>query len=170
MSIGFLRRKRRADDVIVDEVTGTFNRRQLDLTIAAGVDMPGESTATLMVDIDNFEQYFSRRDVTVEQILERVAWVLTGTVRTSDIVYRSTGASFCVLLPATTDDDAFIVAERIRANIEKTPLLTDFGVTVTVGVAFGEAGQLSHMVERADAAMTAGHLAGGNQVVRDSYS
>lgn len=167
MAISFRRTKKSDDDLIVDRVTGAFNRRQLDLDLAAGVDSSGLSTATLMIDVDDFERYGKRGQVSADQVLERVAWVVMATVRTSDIVYRNRHASFCVLLPATTDEDATTVAERIRSNIESTPLLVESNVTVSVGIAIGDSDEVSNTVHRADAALESVASSGGNVVVHD---
>ena len=167
MAISFRRNKKSDEHIIVDRVTGAFNRRQLDLDLAAGVDFSGLSTATLMIDVDDFERYGKRGEVSADQVLERVAWVVMATVRTSDIVYRHRHSSFCVLLPATTDEDATTVAERIRSNIESTPLLVESSVTVSVGVAVGESHEVSKTVHRADAALESVASRGGNLVVHD---
>ncbi len=167
MAISFRRNKKSDDNLIVDRVTGAFNRRQLDLDLAAGVDSSGLSTATLMIDVDDFDRYGKRGEVSADQVLERVAWVVMATVRTSDIVYRHRHASFCVLLPATTDVDATTVAERIRSNIESTPLLVESNVTVSVGVAVGDSEAVSQTVDRADAALESAARTGGNLVVHD---
>ncbi len=167
MAISFRLSKKPDENLIVDRVTGTFNRRQLDLDMAAGVDASGMSTATLMIDVDDFERYGKRGEVSADQVLERVAWVVMATVRTSDIVYRHRHASFCVLLPATPDEDATTVAERVRSNIESTPLLVGSNVTVSVGVAVGDSHAVSETVERADAALESIATSGGNVVVHD---
>lgn len=166
MALSFRRSKKSNDEVIVDHVTGTFNRRQLDIDLAAGVDPSGLSTATLMIDVDDFQKFVGRRgSSSADQILERVAWVVMATVRTSDIVYRHRASSFCVLLPATTDDHAAVVAERVRSNIESTPLLCESNVTVSVGVAIGSSDQVSNTVHRADAALGSVSGQGGNKVI-----
>lgn len=164
----FRRAQPEDDDLIVDRVTGAFNRRQLDIDLANGVDPSGMSTATLMIDIDDFEQFSGKRGTpSGDKILERVAWVVMATVRTTDIVYRHREASFCVLLPATSDEHAVIVAERIRSNIESTPLLTDSNVTVSVGVAIGASEQVTNTVHRADAALGGEVTSGRNRVVQN---
>lgn len=167
MALSLRRKQQPGDRLTVDRVTGAFNRRQLDIDLAAGVDPSGMSTATLMIDVDDFESYAKRGATPGDQVLKRVAWVVMATVRTSDIVYRHFNSSFCVLLPATTDEDATIVAERIRANIESTPLLVESVVTVSVGIAIGGSAQVSKTVERAGAALLSGSRTGGNCVVHD---
>jgi two-component system, cell cycle response regulator len=166
MSLRFRRSKDSKEGLIVDRVTGAFNRRQLDIDLANGVDQSGRSTATLMIDVDDFVQYDGKRGVsTGDKVLERVAWIVMATVRTSDIVYRHGDSTFCVLLPSTADDQATIVAERVRSNIESTPLLAESNVTVSVGVAIGSSEQLPNTVRRADEALVSGTASGGNRVV-----
>lgn len=151
--------------MIVDRVTGAFNRRQLDAYVARGIDMSDQPTATLMIDVDDFTVYNGKKGTASgDRVLERVSWVIMATVRTTDVVYRHGPSSFCVLLPATTDDDALAVADRIRGNVQKMPLLAESRVTVSVGVATGSGRDLATTIERADAALTAGGRTGPNQV------
>lgn len=149
MSFSF-RRSKKQEDVIVDRVTGAFNRRQLDEDIAAGIDTSGQTTATLMIDVDEFDSYNGKRGTAKgDQVLERVAWVIMATVRTTDVVYRHEASTFCVLLPSTSDTDAVAVADRIQMNVAKMPLLSECGVTIKVGVASGAAGDVKDAVDRA---------------------
>lgn len=149
MSFSF-RRSKKQEDVIVDRVTGAFNRRQLDVDISAGLDTSDQSTATLMIDVDEFETYNGKRgNAKGDQILERVAWVIMATVRTTDVVYRHEASTFCVLLPSTSDADAVAVADRIQTNVAKMPLLSECGVKIKVGVASGAAGDVKDAVDRA---------------------
>ncbi len=166
------RRGRKEDDVIVDRVTGAFNRRQLDAYVAQGMDTSDQPTATLMIDVDDFSVYNGKKGTASgDRVLERVSWVIMATVRTTDVVYRHGPSSFCVLLPATSDDDALAVADRIRSNVQKMPLLAESRVTVSVGVATGSGRDLATTIERADAALTAGGRTGPNQVfAEDSMS
>ena len=149
MSFSF-RRAKKQEDVIVDRVTGAFNRRQLDADIMAGVDTSGHATATLMIDVDQFASFDGKRGTASgDQILERVAWVIMATVRTTDVVYRHDSSTFCVLLPSTDDTDAVAVADRIRANVAKMPLLAEYGVSISVGVATCGTGDVQGAVDRA---------------------
>lgn len=159
------RRAKQHDHVIVDSVTGAFNRRQLDADVAAGRDTTGQSTATMMIDVDRFATYDGKQGhASGDRILERVSWVIMATVRTTDVVYRHGPSSFCVLLPVTSDSDALAVADRIRGNVQKMPLLAQSQVTVSVGVATGTGSDIASTIERADAALTAGLGSGPNQV------
>jgi len=145
----FRRTKKRDEPSIVDSVTGAFNRRQLDRDIKSGV-VSDQPTSTLMIDIDDFERYTGKKgEVSPDQVLERVAWVIMATVRTTDVVYRHDNSSFCVLLPSTSDADALVVAERIRGNVEKMPLLSTMSVSISIGVASGPSDDVAGAVDRA---------------------
>ena len=148
MSI-FRRLKKKDESVIVDSVTGTFNRRQLDRDIANGV-VGDQPTSTLMIDVDDFETFTGKKgSPDPDQVLERVAWVIMATVRTTDVVYRHARSSFCVLLPSTSDSDAVAVADRIRVNVEKMPLLSSLAVSISIGVASGPSDDVAGAVDRA---------------------
>lgn len=183
MAFSFRRGKKR-DDVIVDRVTGAFNRRQLDAVIAGGFDTSDQPTATLLIDIDDFAQFIGLKDQSKkdgkkdgkrdgkkevsssDQVLERVSWVIMATVRTTDVVYRHSASSFCALLPTTSDEAAIAVADRIRLNVEKMPLLAEMRVTVSIGVATGTSDDLATTIKRADEALTRGIVTGANSVFR----
>ncbi len=71
MSI-FGRLRKKDDAVIVDSVTGTFNRRQLDRDIAQG-GVSDQPTSTLMIDVDDFDRYTGKKGAPdPDQVLERV--------------------------------------------------------------------------------------------------
>ena len=168
MAFSFLRSKKQ-DDHSVDRVTGVFNRRQLDADVAAGLDTSDQPTATLLIDVDDFGSYTGKRGIASgDQVLERVSWTIMATVRMSDVVYRHDASTFCVLLPATRDVDAVAVAGRIRANVEKMPLLTESRVTVSVGVATGSGRDIASTIERADRALACRNAWAHNEIVTDS--
>ncbi|MEM1334868.1 MAG: GGDEF domain-containing protein [Actinomycetota bacterium] len=163
----FGRFKKKDDAVIVDTVTGTFNRRQLDQDIAAGV-VSDQPTSTLMIDVDDFAQFTGKKgSADPDQVLERVAWVIMATVRTTDVVYRHAQSSFCVLLPSTNDADAVTVADRIRTNVEKMPLLSTLSVSISIGVASGPSDDVAGAVDRAIEALGRAMQTGGGALAGD---
>lgn len=97
--------------------------------------------ALLMIDIDNYklynDQYGHPRG---DEVLIEVANIIKFTAREVDIVARYGGEEFSVLCPETTAEEASIIAERIRYNIECYPFpnreTQPLGaVTVSIGVA-----------------------------------
>ena len=61
MAISFGRATKSDENVGVDRVTGSLNRRQLDMDLAATTHSCGLSTVLLEIDIDSFERFGRRR-------------------------------------------------------------------------------------------------------------
>ncbi|WP_420453265.1 GGDEF domain-containing protein [Ilumatobacter sp.] len=170
MALSF-RRRPKGGERQIDRLTGVLDRRQFDRDLATGIDPTEGPTASLWIDVDHFANHVRRHGAgTTDAVLERISWVVMATVRSTDIVYRARHSTFCVLLPATTDDAAWKVASRIRRNVERIPELADAEVTVSIGLAVGASHDLATTVERADRALVAGTAHGRNQVFRDGAS
>jgi diguanylate cyclase (GGDEF)-like protein len=90
-------------------------------------------------------------------------------MRPPDIVARYGGDEFLVLLPETPASNAVGVAERIRKEMESTPI-SSRGKTVTATVSIGIACYPNHgadfeaVLEKADQAMYASKAAGKNRI------
>jgi diguanylate cyclase (GGDEF)-like protein len=156
----------------MDALTKLFNRRRLEEDLdseckrCVRYDRP---LAFVMLDVDHFKAFNdSHGHPRADVVLQEVAEVIAGCVRTTDTAYRYGGEEFCVLLRETNAQDAMHLAERIRQRIEvrfasgATP-----GVTASFGVAeFSVATPMPRaLVEAADAAMYESKHAGRNRVV-----
>jgi diguanylate cyclase (GGDEF)-like protein len=98
-----------------------------------------------------------------DAVLVQMASVMTGTLRTSDVVARLTDAEFAILLPETSGEGARVVADKLRERLAEAtagegPLLT-FRAAV-VGFADG-AVSLDAMLRQADEAMLQSRRGGG---------
>jgi diguanylate cyclase (GGDEF)-like protein len=158
-----------------DSLTRLFNRRRLEEDLDAECKRCARylrPLAFVMLDVDHFKAFndahgHPRADV----VLQEVAEVISGCVRTTDTAYRYGGEEFCILLRETTAEDGMHLAERIRQRIElrfasgATP-----GVTASFGVSeFSVATPLPReLVEAADAAMYESKHAGRNRVMLSS--
>jgi diguanylate cyclase (GGDEF)-like protein len=91
-------------------------------------------------------------------------------LRAIDILGRTGGEEFAVLLPGTTREAAtLIIAERVRRAVADEPIATDSGpvsVTISVGVASAGPGRddLHSLLKAADAALYEAKQAGRNRV------
>ena len=104
-----------------------------------------------------------------DQVLVRVAGLLCDVLRESDIVVRSGGEEFLVLMPGTDARAAHAGCERIRHAVENerwgrvAPGLT---VTASIGVASTDApGDLKALVTLADQRLYDATHAGRNCVI-----
>lgn len=154
--------------VDVEPLTGLQNRRRLDLDLAS--ISTEEEVAYVMVDIDHFKNFNDTNGHAAgDEALRQVSALLQASVRPNDLVYRYGGEEFCVLLPATTAQEAAVVAERARAAVESAEIpgmenQPAGKVTISIGVSDSAFGTPEDLVERADAALYVSKRNGRNQV------
>lgn len=157
-----------------DALTGLANRRFLIQTmtrdLARAVRLR-EHYAVLMVDIDHFKAVNDTHGHPVgDEVLQHVAGLLSARLRAQDLVGRSGGEEFLVLLPGTSPQGALQVAESLRASIEQSPLPSGsrtIGVSVSIGVCSARpqpGDDWGQLVQRADQALYAAKQGGRNRV------
>jgi diguanylate cyclase (GGDEF)-like protein len=98
----------------------------------------------------------------------RAAELLVGHVRAEDIVIRTGGEEFAVLMPACDGRRAAAVCERLRAVIHRErwdALARGLAVTASIGVVSApDATGLDELGRRADERLYAAKRAGRNRV------
>lgn len=153
-----------------DGLTGLFNRRHLDATLDIEWHRAlrtGEPLSVLMFDVDHFKKFNDTHGHEQgDRVLQMVARVFREALRRHDVACRYGGEEFLGILPSTTSSGAAIVAERIRGEIERTPV-DGLRVAVSIGVASApEHGAISpaNLVELADGALYLAKRGGRNQV------
>jgi diguanylate cyclase (GGDEF)-like protein len=156
----------------VDALTGLTNRRGIEEMLSGALSAARRhqlSVAVLMIDIDHFKRVndtlgHSNGDA----VLCHVAHTLQSAVRTEDTIGRWGGEEFLAILPATDEQGAVFVAERLRAGVAATRAELSSGeaasVTITIGAAVWTSGAAEDLVHRADAALYAGKAAGRDNV------
>jgi diguanylate cyclase (GGDEF)-like protein len=154
-----------------DWLTGLHNRRYLARELerpAAG--RLGVPLSLAVLDIDHFKSINDRfGHAAGDQVLVRVAGLLCDVLRDSDLVIRSGGEEFLVLMPTTDARAGTAGCERIRRAIEDedweriAPGLT---VSASVGVASThDPEDLEALVRLADHRLYEAKRAGRNRVV-----
>lgn len=157
-----------------DFLTGVANRRQLMARLALeferGRREPGLTFSVLAIDLDHFKRVNDQWGHAVgDEALRHVADLMRAEVRANDLVARSGGEEFTLLLPATGADDAVALAERLRQRMASHPLPGPSGpvpITASIGVGVG-AGQddtVDAVLARADRALYEAKHAGRNAV------
>lgn len=108
---------------ITDELTGLYNRKYLHARLDAEISRAkryGTDLSCLLIDIDFFKTVndmygYDWGDV----LLKKVAEMLSALIRKEDILTRYGDEEFLLILPNTSEQQAFIFAERFRRDIEK---------------------------------------------------
>jgi diguanylate cyclase (GGDEF)-like protein len=155
---------------IRDELTQLYNRRALDELAAkefARAQRFKHPLSVILIDIDSFKQI---NDVHGHQagdsVLRGIGHILRIETRINDFSFRYGGEEFLLLLPETSAHHAQIVAEKLRAVIERTRLLPDDPCTASFGVCSLQTKESwTEMVARADKALYTAKSGGKNRVV-----
>ncbi|MBC7769896.1 MAG: GGDEF domain-containing protein [Phycisphaerales bacterium] len=170
-----LRLKQREAEIValtlMDPLTGVGNRRKLEQSLDVETHRAkrsGGKLCALMADLDHFKRVNDTWGHECgDKVLSRFGALLREHTRPTDIVARSGGEEFIVLMPQTALDQALEIAERIRALLAS--VLIDpipIPITVSVGVAELVADELGEaLLRRADKALYEAKQAGRNRVV-----
>jgi diguanylate cyclase (GGDEF)-like protein/PAS domain S-box-containing protein len=134
-----------------DVLTGLANRKALidragQLVSAATADHP---VAVIMIDLDRFKDVNDSLGHAVgDELLTRVGPRLRSILRPSDMIARIGGDEFAVVLEATDEQGARLVAERLAEQLDD-PFVVD-GMELQVEASIGIA--VSHRRDREEAA------------------
>jgi two-component system, cell cycle response regulator len=132
----------------------------------------GRPSTVAMLDIDFFK---SVNDVhghaAGDLVLRKVAALLRGTMRASDLVARLGGEEFALLLPETGREAARVKLETLAAALRETKIILPDGaavrVTFSAGIAEwpGDGTEVLKLLQVADERLLAGKRAGRDVVV-----
>lgn len=154
-----------------DKLTGAANRLKWEENLALEIERARRSQDELSLtifDIDFFKKVNDTfgHDVGDRVLIEVVAEV-EGQIRQTDTLYRIGGEEFAVLTPNTNQQQAAILADKVRQAIEARDFDTVGTVTVSMGcVQFEKKGgdDAEKMFKRADQALYQAKESGRNQV------
>jgi diguanylate cyclase (GGDEF)-like protein len=157
-----------------DALTGTLNRRRIEedaLRLRARCMRTGETLAIMMIDIDFFKTINDRYGHPAgDKVLCSLAEIAQNSIRPDDYFARYGGEEFCMLLTATTEKEAFELAERLRlAFAEFTLTLGKDRINVTVSIGVADSNDIGlvfeDLVTAADQALYRAKQKGRNQVI-----
>lgn len=156
-----------------DPLTGILNRRRLEeeaVRLQALSLRTGRPLAIMMIDIDHFKSVNDRYGHQVgDEILRHAAQSIQSAIRDYDYFARYGGEEFCILLPATTKDEAFAQGDRLRRLYAEAPFVLDgqpLLSTISVGIADSSdiGGEFRLLVQAADQALYDAKQSGRNLV------
>lgn len=147
-----------------------FNQLADKLDLAVAQSLP---IGVIMFDIDHFKSFNDTYGHACgDYVLMTVAKIIKSSIRDQDMASRYGGEEFTVMLPNTLKEDAMLVAERIRANIEKALFRyeeKEMHVTISGGVSVYDAEEnpvtsAKEIVEQADKALYVSKTSGRNRI------
>lgn len=126
-----------------DSLTGMLNRRAFLERGTALIDhcrRHAKPCTVLMIDIDHFKRINDRHGhQTGDDSLRACATAIAGALREADILGRLGGEEFAALLPHSSTESAWSVAERIREAISRLEIVSlasePLKITVSIGMA-----------------------------------
>ncbi len=160
---------------ITDGLTGLYNSRHfyenLDLEIAR-TKRYGNSFSLILIDIDDFKKLNDTYGHQAgDEVLRGLAHILRSVSRETDIVARFGGEEFIMILPNTSEEEAFALAERLIKAVQQTWIAITATENVNITVSGGlasypqNASSSKALINAADNAMYAAKAAGKNTVM-----
>jgi diguanylate cyclase (GGDEF)-like protein len=150
-----------------DPLTGALNRRGLERHVTTALSRP--SMPVLVVDIDHFKAINdSFGHALGDRVLTAVTGAMRGALRHGDVLARTGGEEFQIVLVHASCAEAVAVGDRLRESVARydwASLADQLAVTVSVGVALGRGDQYPQTVQAADEALYVAKRQGRNQVV-----
>ena len=157
----------------IDELTGLYNRRafyEYGKVLTNNCQRNKDELAMILMDIDNFKSINDGfGHAAGDAALKQIGMLLLQRLRKSDVFARIGGEEFGMLLPATSLNEAALLAEELRKAIQVMPVAfenKDFNITASFGVTSNE-NDIDTLVRQADIAMYQSKRLGRNAVVCD---
>lgn len=161
-----------AEQARTDPLTGAMNRRAMEdaAALEAGRSRrSGRPLSMVALDIDNFKRLNdSRGHAAGDRALQALVCRMRSVLRQHDLLARTGGEEFAVLLPETSELAALAIAERLREAVEKLEVQYEgepIRMTICAGVAqLDDCRGLECMMRTADEAMYEAKKRGRNLV------
>jgi len=141
-----------------DSLTCIYNRGKIDKLIELQIKnskISKEMFSIIFFDIDNFKQIndtFGHNKG--DSVLIEMTSLISKNIRETDILGRWGGEEFIIILPKTTSDKAFILADNLRELISKNDFNLNKHITISLGIAqYTKKDTKEDLIQRADEAM-----------------
>lgn len=130
----------------------------------------GSNLSILLIDLDDFKKVNdSLGHLAGDEVLKQIGKILKENVRSSDFVARYGGDEFVIILPETSEHEAYAVGEKLRKTVEKYDLKVNSS-TVRLSLSIGistlgpEHRSYFDLIEEADRAMYEAKQSGKNTI------
>lgn len=159
-----------------DAKTGLWNVRQLDILFRNEIERAsrfGRPLAILMADLDLMRNINNRHGhLAGDRVLGGIGEIIRSSLREYDIAARFGGEEFVIVLPETRQQEAALIADRIRKTVADEEFGTAFGnepvhATMSFGIANfpSDGAGPPELLRAADRALYSAKARGRNRVV-----
>ncbi len=136
-----------------DSLTGLANRRELTVRLEAelaSAQLLGTTFSVAMIDLDHFKDFNDTfGHLEGDQVLVRLARILSECSRGRDLASRYGGEEFCLVLHDTETDGALTVVREVMAALGRIPTPSATPTTCSVGVASSQGHETAESILRA---------------------
>jgi len=142
-------------DAQTDPLTGLHNRRGLALALDL-LSAAGRPVGVIALDIDHFKRINDTFGHDAgDEVIRHMAQLMKTCSRDADILCRSGGEEFLMLLPDADIESATRVAERLRGSVEQERIPVVEHITISLGIAVWpvHAQAIERVLKLADAAL-----------------
>ncbi|WNS44601.1 diguanylate cyclase [Paenibacillus sp. MMS20-IR301] len=160
------------ESIIIDELTGAFNRKYFNQTMKLLVSDYRRTSRTFslaLLDLDRFKHVNDTYGHLVgDEVLQAFSELVRQSIRTEDTFCRYGGEEFALFMPNTSAESALLVIERIQEHFaarEFTAKRENFNVSFSCGITEISERQQDpeKLVEEADQALYSSKHSGRNQ-------
>lgn len=154
---------------ITDALTGLSNRGHITRRINEEIrksERYGTRFSLVMVDLDHFKTINDSYGHHMgDMALQTVARVLKENLRDIDLVGRFGGEEFLILLPSTDLEHGYLLAERIRKNIESMTWESNLiNITISGGIAEYQGESDTELLRKVDELLYKAKAGGRNRI------
>ncbi|NQY88750.1 MAG: diguanylate cyclase [Colwellia sp.] len=157
----------------IDPLTKLYNRRYFIDLLNAEITRSNRfmrGFSLLMLDIDHFKSINDKYGHSCGDIaLVAFSNTLINNIREVDTICRWGGEEFMILLPEISKENALVVAEKIRSNVESLETVYEdervkFTVSIGLGYFSGDSIEMSSMIKKVDKCLYNAKNTGRNKV------
>lgn len=155
-----------------DPMTGMLNRENFFAALD-GSRRKTDRGALLIIDADHFKKINdSYGHLTGDKALLEIASAISAAVRTGDVLGRIGGEEFAAFLVGANDEEAVMIAERIRTAVEKISFQPVEGIHLSLTVSIGGTSctydaNVSELMRAADLCLYEAKDGGRNRAIFD---
>lgn len=166
---------------VIDPLTNLLNRRGLADAVSRELlryARDAKDFAVAVGDIDHFKRLNDTHGHSFgDEVLVMTAELLRNETRQIDVVARTGGEEFVLLLPMVNEQEMVPLLDRVRSLLQQQTLKTESGVTASITISMGVTNTRgranltwAQLQNEADDALYAAKQGGRNRIVKASLT